>query len=272
MQGELPPPAAVAILKAEMGLDAPSYILYLRWVDGILHGNLGYSYETLRPVSSILLESLQATSELVFAAMFLIVFFGISLGILSAWKEDSKTDRLLSRIAVLGVSIPNYVIGFVGVLIFAVYFQLLPVAGRGSLDSIVLPATALAMSGIAMVTRLTRYGIVEEKRQNYVMAARGKGLSERVIFLKHILRNATPPIINYIGLQMGGLFSGTVIIEEMFAWPGIGRLLVESVTSNDIPVLQGCVLLIGLIFICINFVVDILCLYIDPRIKAEAVV
>jgi peptide/nickel transport system permease protein len=272
MQGEFPSsPEVVAVLKKEMGLDAPPQVLYMRWAGGVLHGELGYSYVTLRPTASILSESFMATAELVAAAMFLVIFFGISLGLLSAWKEDSKLDSLIGGLAVLGISVPNYVIAFIGILVFAVALHLLPVAGRSGLSSVLLPAVSLAASEAAVLIRLTRYNLIEEKRQNYVLAARAKGLGEREIFLKHIFRNALLPLITYVGLQLGWLFSMTVIIEKLFSWPGLGMLLVDSVLSNDIPLVQGSILLIGSIFICINLVVDILYIYIDPRVKPEGV-
>lgn len=272
MQGELPSsPEIVADLKKEMGLDAPPEVLYLRWADGVLHGELGYSYVTLRPVVDIMSESFRATLELVVIAMFMIVIFGIPLGLLSAWKEDTKVDSLIGGLTVLGISVPNYVIAFIGILIFAVGLQLLPVAGHSGMRSVLLPAASLAITDAAMLTRLTRYYVLEEKRQNYVIAARAMGLRESSIFLKHILRNAFIPLITYMGLQLGWLFSGTVIIEGIFSWPGVGRLLVDSVLSHDIPLVQGSILLIGSIFILINFIVDILYIYIDPRIKPEGV-
>lgn len=272
MNGELPSSRdTVEVLKKEMGLDAPSYQLYLSWASGVLHGDLGYSYVTRRPVITILSESLRATGELVMISMLIVIFFGIALGFLSAWKEDSWIDDMLSYLAILGISVPGYVTAFVLILIFAIGLHLLPVAGRSGLDSMLMPAASLSVGGVAMLMRMTRYDILEESRQDYVLAAKAKGLGEARVFTGHIFRNSLPPLVTYLGLELGGLFGGAVIVENIFAWPGIGRLLVDSVQSGDVPLVQASVLLIGVIFILINIIVDLLYTYIDPRIDPEGV-
>ncbi|MDD1762301.1 MAG: ABC transporter permease [Methanothrix sp.] len=272
MNGELPSSRDIVDeLKKEMELDAPPYLLYLNWANGVLHGDLGYSYVTRRPATTILSESFQATTELVIISMLIVVFFGLSLGLLAAWKEDSNIDNLLSYLAILGISVPGYVTAFVFILVFAVGLHLLPVAGRSGLQSMLMPSASLSLGGVAMLMRMTRCDILEEMRQDYVLAARAKGLGEGRILIKHIFRNSLPPLVTYLGLELGGLFSGAIIVENIFAWPGIGQLLVDSVQSGDIPMVQACVLIIGVIFICINIVVDLLYIYIDPRIKPEGV-
>lgn len=272
MNGELPSSREIVEeLKKEMELDAPPYLLYLNWANGVLHGDLGYSYVTRRPAITILSESFQATTELVIISMLIVVFFGLSLGLLAAWKEDSNIDNLLSYLAILGISVPGYVTAFVFILVFAVGLHLLPVAGRSGLQSMLMPSASLSLGGVAMLMRMTRSDILEEMRQDYVLAARAKGLGEGHILIKHIFRNSLPPLVTYLGLELGGLFSGAIIVENIFAWPGIGQLLVDSVQSGDIPMVQACVLIIGVIFICINIVVDLLYIYIDPRIKPEGV-
>jgi len=272
MNGELPTSRdTVEVLKKEMGLDAPSYQLYLSWASGVLHGDLGYSYVTRRPVITILSESLRATGELVMISMLIVMFFGLALGFLAAWKEDSWIDDMLSYLAILGISVPGYVTAFVLILIFAIGLHLLPVAGRSGLDSMLMPAASLSFGGAAMLMRMTRYDILEESRQDYVLAAKAKGLGEARVFFGHIFRNSLPPLVTYLGLELGGLFGGAVIVENIFAWPGIGRLLVDSVQSGDVPLVQASVLLIGVIFILINIIVDLLYTYIDPRIDPEGV-
>lgn len=272
MNGELPSSRdVIEVLKHDMGLDVPPYMLYLNWAGGVFQGDLGYSYITRRPAATILHESLRATAELVFVSMLIVVFFGLSLGMIAAWKEDSRIDDFLSYFAILGISIPSYVTAFVAILIFAVSLKILPVAGRSGILSMLMPSIALSIGGIAMLMRMTRYNMLEEKRQDYVLTARARGLSEGRIFVGHIFRNTLPPLITYIGLELGGLFSGAIIVENIFAWPGIGRLLVDSVQSGDVPLVQACVLAIGVIFICTNIVVDILYTCIDPRIKPEGV-
>ncbi|MDD5256732.1 MAG: ABC transporter permease [Methanothrix soehngenii] len=272
MNGELPTSRdTVEVLKKEMGLDAPPYQLYLNWARGVLHGDLGYSYVTRRPVITILSESLRATGELVMISMLIVMFFGLALGFLAAWKEDSWIDDMLSYLAILGISVPGYVTAFVLILIFAIGLHLLPVAGRSGLYSMLMPAASLSFGGIAMLMRMTRYDILEESRQDYVLAAKAKGLGEARVFFGHIFRNSLPPLVTYLGLELGGLFGGAVIVENIFAWPGIGRLLVDSVQSGDVPLVQASVLLIGVIFILINIIVDLLYTYIDPRIDPEGV-
>jgi len=272
MNGELPSSRdTVEILKKEMRLDAPPYQLYLSWARGVLDGDLGYSYVTRRPVITILSESLRATGELVMISMLIVMFFGLALGFLAAWKEDSWIDDMLSYLAILGISVPGYVTAFVLILIFAIGLHLLPVAGRSGLDSMLMPAASLSFGGVAMLMRMTRYDILEESRQDYVLAAKAKGLGEARVFFGHIFRNSLPPLVTYLGLELGGLFGGAVIVENIFAWPGIGRLLVDSVQSGDVPLVQASVLLIGVIFILINIIVDLLYTYIDPRIDPEGV-
>jgi peptide/nickel transport system permease protein len=272
MNGELPTSRdTVEVLKKEMGLDAPPYQLYLSWASGVLHGDLGYSYVTRRPVITILSESLRATGELVMISMLIVMFFGLVLGFLAAWKEDSWIDDMLSYLAILGISVPGYVTAFVLILIFAIGLHLLPVAGRSGLYSMLMPAASLSFGGAAMLMRMTRYDILEESRQDYVLAAKAKGLGEARVFFGHIFRNSLPPLVTYLGLELGGLFGGAVIVENIFAWPGIGRLLVDSVQSGDVPLVQASVLLIGVIFILINIIVDLLYTYIDPRIDPEGV-
>ena len=272
MNGELPTSRdTVEVLKKEMGLDAPPYQLYLSWASGVLHGDLGYSYVTRRPVITILSESLRATGELVMISMLIVMFFGLALGFLAAWKEDSWIDDMLSYLAILGISVPGYVTAFVLILIFAIGLHLLPVAGRSGLYSMLMPAASLSFGGAAMLMRMTRYDILEESRQDYVLAAKAKGLGEARVFFGHIFRNSLPPLVTYLGLELGGLFGGAVIVENIFAWPGIGRLLVDSVQSGDVPLVQASVLLIGVIFILINIIVDLLYTYIDPRIDPEGV-
>lgn len=272
MNGELPSSRdTVEVLKKEMGLDAPPYQLYLSWASGVLHGDLGYSYVTRRPVITILSESLRATGELVMISMLIVMFFGLALGFLAAWKEDSWIDDMLSYLAILGISVPGYVTAFVLILIFAIGLHLLPVAGRSGLYSMLMPAASLSFGGAAMLMRMTRYDILEESRQDYVLAAKAKGLGEARVFFGHIFRNSLPPLVTYLGLELGGLFGGAVIVENIFAWPGIGRLLVDSVQSGDVPLVQASVLLIGVIFILINIIVDLLYTYIDPRIDPEGV-
>ena len=273
MGGTLPASReAVEVLKEEMGLNLPPHIIYGRWLSGALRGDLGHSYVTRQPAAQTLREALIATAQLGLFAGVLIVAIGLPLGTTCARRPNAPLDRLSSVLASVSVSIPAYVASLVAILLFAVTWRLLPAAGRGTLSHLVLPGLSVAVPGIAAAFRLTRYNMMEEMGREHVAVARSKGLAEGTVRRRHILRNAAPPLVTYFGLQMGWLLSGTVIVESIFGWPGMGRLLVDSVLSFDIPVVQGSVLLIGTLFVGINFATDLLCLHLDPTLRPEGMI
>lgn len=262
-----PPQEAVDELREEMGLNDPIHIQYIKWLNRTLHGGLGYSYLTKRSALDEILTALPATVILAVTSMFISILIAIPFGILSAVKQHSLFDRATLLLSLLVVSVPEFFLAVILILIFALHFKILPVAGYGGIEHLILPSLALAMCMAAITTRLMRTSMLEVIWQDYITMARAKGLKESVIVLKHALRNAVIPVITYMGTQFGYLFGGTVIIETIFMWPGIGRLLVESVYAKDIFVVQGCVLVITLIYVFINLFIDVSYTFIDPRIR-----
>lgn len=264
---DIPSKEAVAELRNEMGLDAPPHIQYIRWANRVLHGDLGYSFQTRRSTLEEILTALPATVILAVTGMFISILIAIPFGILSAVKQYSIFDSTILLGSLLAVSVPDFFIAIILILIFALHFDIFPVAGYGSIEHLILPSLTLAITMAAITIRLMRTSMAEVLGENYITTARAKGLKERQVIVKHGLRNALIPVITYMGTQFGYMFGGTVIIETIFMWPGIGRLLVESVYARDFLVIQGCVLVIALIYVSINLVVDISYAFIDPRIR-----
>jgi peptide/nickel transport system permease protein len=266
---ETPPKEAVLELREEMGLNAPIHVRYIRWLDRVLHGDLGYSFQTRRSTLDEIMLALPITIKLAIVSMLLSILIAIPIGTISAIKQHSLVDNIGLIGSLLTVSIPDFFIAILLIIIFSLHFDIFPVAGYGGVEYWFLPALTLAISMAPITTRLTRTSMLEVLRQDYIRTARGKGLAERMIIRRHSLKNALIPVITYIGLQFGWLFGGTVIIETIFALPGIGRLLVESIYTGDFLVTQGCVLFIAAIFVFINLVVDVSYIFIDPRIRYE---
>jgi len=265
-------PKAVEEFRIKMGLDKPIYIQYFTWLNDILHGNLGYSYLSKQPVLDQILSSFQATLKLAIVSMIISLMISIPIGIISAIKQYSAIDNVSMAGALLGVSMPNFWQGLLLILLFAVTLGWLPVAGygdHGDLEHMILPAITLGTSSAAITTRLMRSTMLETINQDYIQAARAKGLSERVVIGKHALKNALIPVVTMIGLNFAYLLDGSVVVETIFAWPGIGLLMVESIYLRDYPMIQGCILFVAIIFIFVNLMVDILYTYLDPRIRYE---
>ena len=265
-------PKAVEEFRIKMGLDKPIYIQYFTWLNDIRHGNLGYSYRSKRPVIETILSSFHATLKLAIVSLIISLMISIPLGIISAIKQYSAIDNVSMAGALLGVSMPNFWQGLLLILLFAVTLGWLPVAGygdHGDLEHMILPAITLGTSSAAITTRLMRSTMLETINQDYIQAARAKGLSERVVIGKHALKNALIPVVTMIGLNFAYLLDGSVVVETIFAWPGIGLLMVESIYLRDYPMIQGCILFVAIIFIFVNLMVDILYTYLDPRIRYE---
>jgi peptide/nickel transport system permease protein len=265
-------PKAVEEFRIKMGLDKPVYIQYFTWLNDILHGNLGYSYRSKQPVLDQILSRFHATLKLAIVSLIISLMISIPIGIISAIKQYSAIDNVSMVGALLGVSMPNFWQGLLLILLFAVTLGWLPVAGygdHGDLEHIILPAITLGTSSAAITTRLMRSTMLETINQDYIQAARAKGLSERVVIGKHALKNALIPVVTMIGLNFGYLLDGSVVVESIFAWPGIGLLMVESIYLRDYPMIQGCILFVAIIFIFVNLMVDILYTYLDPRIRYE---
>lgn len=256
------------IRRAE-GLDAPVYVQYARWLNHVLHGDFGRSLITGEPVLSEILTRFPATVKLAAAGMMVSLLIAIPAGIISAVKQYSLIDSLSMIVALIGVSMPNFWLGLLLIILFSLYLGVLPVCGYGGIRYIILPAVTLGTGMAAITTRLIRSSMLEVLNQDYITTARAKGLREKSIVARHALKNAFIPVITVIGLQFGHLLEGTVIIETIFAWPGVGKLLVDSIFARDFSLIQGCVLFIAVVFVLVNLVVDISYMYLDPKIRYE---
>ena len=252
-------------------LGDPLWMQYLYWLHNALHGDFGTSYISGRPVLSEILVRLPATVELAIAATILSLVVAIPLGMISAARQNSKTDYSSMALATFFIAMPNFWLGLILILIFSLHLDLLPVAGYGGLDHLILPAITLGAGMMAVTMRLTRSSVLEVLRLDYITTARAKGVDEKRILYRHVVKNAMIPVITIVGLQLGYLLGGTVIVETIFAWPGIGKLLIDSIDARDIPIIQGCVVFIAIIFSLVNLLVDLSYYFLDPRIKYEEV-
>jgi peptide/nickel transport system permease protein len=262
-------PSDIEWIRATEGLDAPIYVQYGLWLDHLLHGDLGNSLITGDPVLSEILTRFPATMELAILSMILSLIIAIPLGIAAAIKQYSIVDNFSMIGALVGVSMPNFWLGLLLILFFSLYLGWFPVCGYGGFEHIILPAVTLGTGTAAITTRLTRSSMLEVLSQDYIRTARAKGLSEKLVISKHAVKNAFIPVITVIGLQFGYLLEGVVIVETIFAWPGVGRLLVDSIFARDFFMIQGCVVFIVLIFALTNLIVDISYVYLDPRIRYQ---
>ncbi|AKB53383.1 MULTISPECIES: ABC transporter permease [Methanosarcina] len=249
-------------------LDDPLYLQFFKWVkEAVLKGDIGTSYVFKKPVLYLLALRLPATIQLAVVSMLIAILAGVSLGIYSALRENKISDHILRIVTLFGVSMPGFWVALLLILIFSLKLKLVPVTGYGSLENLLLPATALSLHSVAAVMRVTRTSMLETLGQEYIRFAKAKGLPIWKIVSRHALKNAMLPVITVIGFQMGSLLGGTVVIEKIFAWPGIGSLLVDSISARDLPVVQGCVLAIVTMFLFVHFFVDILYTHLDPRIR-----
>ncbi len=239
---------------------------YGRFFVGLLHGDFGLSFRHQQPALGLVLERMPATLELTFAAMAIAVSVAVPVGVLSAVRRNSFLDHAGMTLALLGQSMPVYWLGIMFILLFAVRLNLLPAFGADSWENLILPAITLGAFSMARIARLTRSGMLEVLGQEYMRTARAKGVSEFRVVLKHALKNAAIPVITIIGLDLGTLLGGAVITETIFAWPGVGRLAVQAISYRDYPIVQAAVFLLASIFILINFLVDVLYAYVDPRV------
>jgi len=256
----------VQLVKDKFDLERPLITQYASWASSALHGDLGRSYKSNDPVLEEVIIRLPATLTLAIVSVLMSLLIGIPLGILAAVKQNSITDYLCSTTAVLGISIPSFWLALLLMMVFSLTLKLTPTIGYGGMSHLVLPVVTLGTATSAVIMRLTRSSMLEVLRQDYIRTARGKGLSHRSIVITHSLKNALIPVVTMVGLEFGHLLGGTVIIETIFAWPGIGRLLVDSISARDIPVIQGCVLFITLMYMLLNFTIDTLYPLLDPRI------
>jgi peptide/nickel transport system permease protein len=256
----------ISFVTDKFDLGRPLYVQYLSWLDGIVHGNMGYSYINNKNVYQVITAKFPATLQLALACTIFSVVIGVPLGILAALRQNSWIDYFCNMGTLMGKSIPNFWLALMLILVFSLGFNLTPVVGYGTIQHMILPTLTLGIPSTAIFARLTRASMVDILRQDYIRTAKGKGLMPVVIVVRHALRNALLPLITVIGLEIGHMMSGAVIIENIFAWPGIGKLLVDAIKARDIPVIQGCVLMFIVTFLVINFLVDLIYPLVDPKI------
>jgi ABC-type dipeptide/oligopeptide/nickel transport system permease component len=261
-------PESIAHIREQLGLNLPLWQQYLGFLGRIVRGDFGISTRTGAPVAQEIFTRVPYTAELALASLVLAIALGVTAGVLASTRRTSPLDVGLSGGAVFGVSMPTYWLGLMLVIVFAVNLRVLPAAGvdRGPI-SLILPAITLALFSMGLIARQTRSAMLEVLGQDFVRTARAKGAGRRVVLVRHALRNALLPIVTTIGLQFGTLLGGAVLTESIFAWPGVGRLLVDSIGSRDYPVVQGVVLLLSVSFIAINLITDLAYAYVDPRIR-----
>ena len=238
-------------------------------MSGILHGNLGESFRFQQPVLRVILSHYPATLELAIVALFVCAAIGIPAGMWAAQRRGTATDRAIGVFTLFGLSVPNFALGPVLILLFSVVLGWLPVSGRGGPLHLVLPAITLGAALAAILTRMVRTSVMEELSSDYVRTARAKGLSESAVLFRHALRNALIPILTILGLQFGTLLAGTIVTESIFSWPGIGRLSVQAIEARDYPLLQGCILLIAVSYVVVNLLTDFVYALVDPRVRLE---
>lgn len=267
--GENAPEEQVEKKREEMGLNDPFIVQYFRFVKNAMKGDFGRSYDTKKPVFDEVFSRFPATLKLTIAGIILAVLIGIPVGIISATKQYSAVDYSTMILALLGVSMPNFWLGLMLILLFSVKLGVLPSGGAGTLKHLILPAITLGTGVAAIITRMTRSSMLEVIRQDYIRTARAKGVPENVVINKHALKNALIPIVTVIGLQFGYLLGGAVLTETVFAWPGVGRLLVEAIKRKDTPTVLASVVFLSVTFSIVNLFVDILYAYLDPRIKSQ---
>jgi peptide/nickel transport system permease protein len=267
MLGEGTPAADLAAARHAYGLDVSLGRQYLNYWKGVLRGDLGRSIRLGQGVSTLIGQRYPYTLQLTLAALAVAVLLSIPAGVRSARRRNRWDDRLLSVISLFGLSFPNYALGPVLILIFAIKLGWLPVSGSGNFANLVLPGITMGSALAAILTRMVRTSMLEELGQDYIRTARAKGLPESTVVYRHALRNAMIPIITVIGLQFGALLAGAIVTETIFSWPGIGRLTVQAISNRDYYLVQGCILAIGLTYVAVNFLTDLLYSAVNPRIR-----
>jgi peptide/nickel transport system permease protein len=267
MLGDSASPQDISELRGRLGLDRPLYIQYGAFLKGLSRGDLGQSLRTNQPVTASIVERMPATFELAFAAMVLATFLAIPLGIVAAARAGTSVDHAATTLALVGISIPNFWLGPLLAIVFSVTLGWLPVSGRGTLAHLVLPAVTLGAPLAAVLARMTRASVIEELRELYVLAARARGVSRVGAIVGHAFRNSLIPIVTVLGLQFGAVLTGAVITETIFAWPGVGRLLIQSISFRDYPLVEGCILLIAVTYVGMNLLTDLAYGLLDPRIR-----
>jgi len=269
LAGQMASPEEIETIRKQLGLDRPVYEQYLSYLGRLARLDLGRSARTQNPVIEEIWARLPNTALLAVVAIGLACLFGIPAGVISAVRPYTWVDYVVTMGALFGISMPVFWLGLMLVVVFAVVLRWLPAGGTGSWQHVVLPSVTLASYVVAFIARMTRSTMLETLSLDYISTARSKGLKEEVVVIKHALKNALIPIVTVVGLQFGLLLGGAVLTETVFAWPGIGRLIVDSILARDYPVIQGTILIFGLLYILVNLAVDLLYVAIDPRIRYE---
>jgi peptide/nickel transport system permease protein len=267
MLGEGARPADIVALRHAYGLDRPLGTQYIHYWRGVLHGDLGRSIRLNDSVTHLVLTRYPYTVELTAAALLLAMLLSIPAGITGALHRGRPRDHIVGVVSLLGLSFPAFAMGPILMLLVSIRLGWLPVSGAGGLSHLVLPAITMGSALAAILTRMVRTSMLEELGQDYIRTARAKGLPERTVVYKHALRNAMIPVLTLIGLQFGALLAGAIVTETIFSWPGIGRLTVSAISNRDYPLLQGCILAIGLTYVLVNLATDVLYVVVNPRIR-----
>jgi len=267
MLGESASSADRMQLRSDLGLDQPIYLQFGVYLNKLAHGDLGVSIHSKKPIVDLLAERLPATAKLALLALSFAILIGLPLGVVAALRVNQWPDKLANFISLSISAMPHFWMGPMLMMVFAIWLGLLPVSGMERSVAIILPALTLGFGLAAILTRMTRASMLEVLHEDFVRTARAKGLAERSVVLRHVLRAALLPIVTVLGLQLGSLLAGTVITETIFSWDGIGRLLVESIEKRDYPVTQACVLVVALVYVMVNLATDIIYIKIDPRVR-----
>ena len=257
------------MLRRELGLDKPIVYQYLDFLKKLSRGNLGKSLHSQQPVLSLIMKKYPATLELMLAAVLTALLIALPLGIICALKQYSLIDQGTLVLSLLGVSMPNFWLGPLLIILFSLKLGLLPISGRGGILHLILPAITLGMSMAAILTRMVRSSMMDVLEEDYMVTARAKGLPFRRVILKHGLKNALIPVLTIVGLQIGALLTGSIITEMIFAWPGLGRLTIQAIYTRDYPLIQGCVLVVAISYVLVNLLTDLAYTVIDPRIRYD---
>ncbi len=262
-------PERIAELRARLGLDDPIVVQYVRFLGNLIRGDLGRSVRSNRPVFDELLQQAPSTIQLTITGLGLAIVLGLSLGMLTANHRGTWLDRASLAFSLVGVSMPSFWLGLLLIFVFSLWLGWLPATGQGGPERLILPAFTLGIQAMAVISLVTRAKTREALAQPYITTARAKGLSDRVLLVRHALRNALIPVVTIVGLQFGALLGGSVIVENVFARQGLGRLAVEAILNRDVPVVQGFVLISGATYVLVNLAVDVLCAALDPRMRHE---
>ncbi|HXP47293.1 MAG TPA: ABC transporter permease [Terriglobales bacterium] len=267
MLGEGATSADLQAARHAYGLDVPIGQQYVNYWRGVLHGSLGQSLRYNRSVAAVIAERYPFTLQLTLAGLAVALALSIPAGVRSARRRNRWDDRVISFVSLLGLSFPNFALGPVLILFFAIKLGALPVSGSGTVANLVLPAITLGGALAAILTRMVRTSMLEELGQDYIRTARAKGLPERTVVYRHALRNAMIPVLTVVGLQFGALLAGAIVTETIFSWPGIGRLTIQAISNRDYYLVEGCILAIGLTYVAVNFLTDLLYSVANPRIR-----